>query len=118
MATIFKVDFDPTVTAKAYSENIETAQKLLSQRVLIDSNRYIPKRTGRLHRSGHIDNQSVVWDVPYASIMYYRDLKKPVSTAVNPLARSHWFDFAKLQYLDAWVEESLEKAGLKGVLVK
>lgn len=72
------------------------AQKWLDNRVLTDSNRFIPMQTGALKHSGIlgtvVGSGEVAWIAPYAEVNYYR--KFDPSKAVNPQASRQWVEVA------------------------
>lgn len=93
----------------AYFEQLNlafsNAQKWLDNRVLTDSNRFIPMQTGALKQSGIlgtvIGSGEVAWIAPYAEVNYYRKFEP--SKAANPQASRQWFEVAKAAYQDTWI---------------
>lgn len=83
----------------------ERAQRRLSMQVLKDSNYYIPKDTGALETSGIIDStdREVSWNMRYAKRLYWNP-QFNFSKDVNPNARGLWFEEAKAQKLNSWMQ--------------
>lgn len=114
-------------------KNIREAQKKLDMQVLADANFYIPQQQGALLGSGHIvKDGEISWNTPYAHYQYEGELylatngsswaqkherKYPTGmplkqgTEINPLASNHWFEKAKEQNLDQWVDIVKRTAG-------
>lgn len=113
--------------------NMIEAQKKLDMQVLSDSNLYIPQQQGALLESGNIvKDGEIAWNTPYAHYQYMGELylaangsswarkherKYPTgiplnqSTEKNPLASAHWFEKAKEQNLNQWVDLVKRTAG-------
>lgn len=99
------------VTARIDARKIAQKQKarfddkalyILSQQILMDSNKYIRKDQGVLEASGiiHERGKSIAWVTPYARRVYYTG--NPCRD-VNPDASLMWFEKAKNVYSDDWV---------------
>lgn len=113
--------------------NIKEAQKKLDMQVLSDSNLYIPQQQGSLMGTGRIiKDGEISWDTPYAHYQYEGELylaangsswahkheqKYPTgipleqSKKINPLATDHWFEKAKEQNLEQWLDTVKRTAG-------
>lgn len=86
---------------------LEVAHKRLAQRVLADSNIFIPVDTGALRASGYIDTEnSIIWPKEYAARVFYASENNlTIHTDKNPNAIERWFEVAyNLKYME-WVEE-------------
>lgn len=90
---------------KKIKKGKNNAQKVLVEHVLKDSNYYIPKDTGALETSGTISStgKQVIWNTPYARRLYWNP-QFNFSKDVNPNARGLWFEEAKAQKLNSWMQ--------------
>ena len=98
----FKVEFDAEeLLGRFVSEN---AKKVLLDDIKADSNEYVPVRTGTLRHSAVVDvsDGSVLWTTEYAQAMYERD---HVGSTKNAKATGHWFETAKENHLDQWIQD-------------
>lgn len=98
----FEVEFDAEeLLGRFVSEN---AKKVLLDDIKADSNEYVPVRTRKLRRSAVVDvsDGSVSWTTRYAQAMYERD---HVGSTKNPKATGHWFETAKENHLDQWIQD-------------
>lgn len=87
----------------------EAAQAQLDQDVLKDSNYYIPARYWILRdssiRSSKIGQGVLIWDTPYARKLYYNP-QYNFSTDQNPHAQGLWFEAAKANKRDDWLDNA------------
>lgn len=101
-----KVDIDVGKLKGKQERAKKIAQMQLDQDVLKDSNYYIPKDTSNLEGSGIrgslIGKGQVGWDTPYAKRLYYNP-QYNFSKDRNPNARGLWFEAAKAQKKNAWL---------------
>lgn len=98
----FKVEFDAEeLLGRFVSEN---AKKVLLDDIKADSNKYVPVRTRALRKSAVVDvsDGSVSWTTEYAQLMYERDR---VGSTKNDKATGHWFETAKENHLDQWIQD-------------
>ena len=77
----------------------------LAAKVVEDTDKYVPYRTGWLKRCVRVDDNTsvrkkVVYFASYASECYYAD--HPFSRRRHPLATARWFEASKAANLDAW----------------
>ena len=89
----FKVEFDAEeLLGRFVSEN---AKKVLLDDIKADSNEY---------HSAVVDvsDGSVSWTTEYAQAMYERD---HVGSTKNDKATGHWFETAKENHLDQWIQD-------------
>ena len=108
-------------------KNLKNAQKRLDEDVLKDTTPYVPKGgTGYLRGSGRIADGGgeVIWDALYAHFQYVgyvrtdengrvfvgKDEKKPILTNKplqyqEPGAEKEWFEAAKREHLQEWIED-------------
>jgi len=101
----FKVKSEVRGIERKLERARERAQRRLSMQVLKDSNYYIPKDTGALETSGIIDStdREVSWNMNYAKRLYWNP-QFNFSKDVNPNARGLWFEEAKAQKLNSWMQ--------------
>lgn len=54
------------------NSRINHSKKAAANQLLIESDRYVPRRQGTLRQSGRVSNDggSVIWDTPYAHYQY------------------------------------------------
>lgn len=99
------------------SAAMERGQKILDDKVLTDSNYYIPAAEWNLRDSGimhsPIGRGEVIWQTPYARRLYYNP-QYNFSKDKNPNARGLWFESAKSDKLQMWLRET-ERAVLGGL---
>lgn len=90
-----------------YQNRVKEAQRQLDEAVLEDSNEFIPMQSGALAGSGHgassIGEGLVAWQKVYAPRLYYNP-QYNFSRDVNPKAGGLWFENAKSNYMEQWVE--------------
>ena len=91
--------------SRIMNERAKAAVDVLTDDVLASSEEFVPYRTGRLMRSGHVEEKSgshntVVYSASYASECYYAT--HPFSKKKHPKATARWFEAAKSAYLDRW----------------
>lgn len=90
-----------------YEAKSKNAMVPLTQQILSDSNYFIPMRDKDLLASGIIHTAGlvgvIVWGIVYAHYQYTgNDFK--FSKDVNPNATYEWFEKAKIEHLDEWIE--------------
>ena len=96
-----KLEFDVDKIKKQKQENLDKTQDFLDQRVLNDSNYFIPMQEGFLKGSGHVVKRGQIeWSAEYARKQYYELPKK--SKQVNPNASMKWFEQAKARKMKEW----------------
>lgn len=97
------------VDRQILDEAIEYGQFILDNLVIQDSNYFIPMDTHTLERSALINTRLgsglVVWQTPYARKLYY-NTNANFSKDQNPNARALWFEAAKAQKRDIWLEKA------------
>lgn len=90
------------------------AQSWLDNRVLEDSNYYAPMRTGALKKTGILGTTAgegvVQWVAPYAHRLYYGSHLN-ISKSENPNAQAFWFEAAKAQNEQQWINGVKRIAG-------
>lgn len=117
---------DIRLNTDKFDRNMMEAQKKLDMQVLSDSNLYIPQQQGALLGSGDIvKDGEITWNTPYAHYQYMGELyltedgrsfanrgerKFPTgipleqNAKMNPLASAQWFEQAKAQKKDQWID--------------
>lgn len=106
-------------------------QYAMNGAIIRDCQPYVPAspdRTLEFSAISDVDKGQVLWETPYARYQYYGKVmtdelgrtwvgageKKPIihddwpltyDTAQNPLAGSYWFERAKADHLNEWMEE-------------
>lgn len=90
----------------------EAAQMQLDQDVLKDSNYYIPAREWILRdssiRASQIGKGKLIWDTPYGRRLYYNP-QYNFSTDKNPHAQGLWFEAAKAEKREDWLDNAAKK---------
>ncbi|EQB34633.1 hypothetical protein M948_20610 [Virgibacillus sp. CM-4] len=107
-----KVDFNKASVTKKVVGAIGFGQYILDDVVLKGSNYYIPKDQSYLEESGlahsKIGEGEVAWSTPYTRKLYYNP-QYNFSKDQNPHASGLWFEEAKAQHLQQWLDDA-EKA--------
>lgn len=95
--------------------NAEVGKLQFANKVLHDSNKFVPVDTGALKGSGHVEAPSkVVWDASneqghaYAGYVYNMPESNNFTHAGTT---SHWFEHAKAEKLDEWKRFAKEVVG-------
>lgn len=128
----FTVEYDGNV-AESFHKACTAAEVILATQVMKDTAKYVPALTKSLMNRTHIENgNTVVYPGPYARYLYFgkymvdergrgpfptvdgpryhrgavlhateKDLV--ISTAVNPLATSHWPEVSKRANMKKWM---------------
>ncbi|MFP5521272.1 minor capsid protein [Peptococcus simiae] len=78
------------------------AQQVLDAQIMKDSSRKVPLDMGALQGSVHAHSSPgrIVWQTPYAKRWYY----EPARFAGAPERGNHWFERAKAERCEAWVQ--------------
>ena len=115
---------------------VSKAEKIFTEQVMKDTDKYVPALTGSLSMRTHIENgQQIVYPGPYARFLYYGKVMiyEPTGSTFAPrgehkvvtdrdlvmhktmhaLASSHWFEVSKAANTEKWlrVAERLIKDG-------
>lgn len=122
------------INVNAIEKRFEKAQAYLDNRVLTDSNRYIPIDSGDLKRSGNtgtvIGSGEVIWASPYAHYMYtgldmiqegtlnrhwaerYSHKEYNGKKLTYSQGGKEWYEQAKAEYLASWMKGVAERMGI------
>ncbi|CAM3214062.1 minor capsid protein [Streptococcus pluranimalium] len=101
----FKVEviFNASKLIAKSEATARTARFALSNQIKKDSDRYIPAREWNLRDSGRATERSVSWHTPYARRLYYNP-QYNFSKDKNPNAQGKWFEAAKANKLEHWLD--------------
>lgn len=95
--------------AGATQQAMKFGQYILDNQVIKDSNYYVPTDQHYLEKSAKANSKPgegfVVWQTPYARRLYYNP-QYDFSTDVNPNARGLWFEAAKADNKDKWIDQA------------
>lgn len=84
----------------------QKGQAILDEQVLKDSNNYAPLDTSELINSSlrmsQVGSGVLIWDTPYARRLYYNP-QYNFSTDRNPNAGGLWFEVAKANHIQDWL---------------
>ena len=117
---------DIHIDTKRIDNNIRNAQKLLNMQVAADCDDYIPRANGALRGSVNypdgIYGGEIEWNTPYARYQYEGELylteegrsfankgerKYPTGMPLHyhtPGTSDHWFERAKQEHKDQWID--------------
>lgn len=101
-----RVEFDLQTLLAKYRSRAKTAQIVLDESVLKDTDAYVRYRSGTLARSARtasrIGQGAIIYDTPYASKVYY-DESSNVTRDIHPLATPLWFEESKKKNKRKWM---------------
>lgn len=110
-----KVEFDAEALVKRYKDRAKTAQVVLDENVIKDTDPFVRYRTGALARSvqtaSRVGQGTIIYDTPYAQKVYY-DAKSRVTRDIHREATPFWIEASKKKNLKTWTA-AVEKI-LKG----
>ena len=98
--------------------------------MLMDMERFVPKRRGDLRSSGHVRQDSIVYATPYARLLYYGKTRKGffsekqrkfffankeklLSQKPTPGTGPRWDKKASALYAKNWAEVGAKAMGVK-----
>nr|DAN82631.1 MAG TPA: Minor capsid protein [Caudoviricetes sp.] len=64
------------VEKKVSPENFAKGKLAIANQMLLDMEPYVPKRKGELRSSGHVRQDSIIYETPYARLRYYGKKRK------------------------------------------
>lgn len=96
-------------TERKISSAFKYGQYILDNAVIKDSNFYAPEDEQYLQKSALLHSKigegQVIWQTVYARRLYYNP-QFNFSKDKNPNARGLWFEEAKAQKRDSWLDQS------------
>lgn len=99
------VDADLSGVKQKLESKKKLAKYALTERVVKDSNYYVPKQTGNLEGSSLANSDyqggKAIWATVYARRLYYNP-QYNFSRDVNPNAGGLWFERAKAEKMSNW----------------
>lgn len=111
MGAKIKIDF--TGVQKKVKSKKEKIRYAIAEQVRKDSNYYAPEDNGDLIESStkasKLEDGIIIWDTPYARRMYWNP-QYDFSKDKNPNAQGKWFEKAKSEHLDEWIDIGKEEA--------
>ncbi|SEP56878.1 Minor capsid protein [Virgibacillus subterraneus] len=106
---MFSVNIKLNNPAGRAKKAVGAGQFALDEAALKDSNYYIPKDEGYLEESGvthsKIGEGELIWQTKYARKLYYNP-QYDFSTDMNPNAQGLWWEAAKAENLEEWLEQA------------
>lgn len=124
-----KIDLNG-VKKKVSPENFAKGKLAIANQMLLDMNPYVPKRKGELRSSGHVRQDSIIYETPYARLRYYgkkrkgffskkqrkfffANKEKLLSQKPTPGTGPRWDKKAAALHSKEWAEVGLKAMGLK-----
>lgn len=80
---------------KVMNKKIKRANKKMKKSMLADTTKYVPKDTGYLRSTGHVDKDGIVWDADYARKVYYMPIDHRIGFRL-------WFDVSQSVNMKKW----------------
>lgn len=109
-----KVKTDFSGAFKKVERKTKRTQLILDQQIVKDSNFYAPLNEGLLVGSSLIASEmgkgKLVWDTPYSRRLYWNP-EYNFSTDKNPNAGGKWFERAKAEHLNEWLQIAQSEVG-------
>ena len=118
------------VEKKVSPENFAKGKLAIANQMLLDMEPYVPKRKGELRSSGHVRQDSIIYETPYARLRYYgkkrkgffsekqrkfffANKEKLLSQKPKPGTGPRWDKKAAALYAKNWAEVGLKAMGVK-----
>lgn len=118
------------VEKKVSSENFAKGKLAIANQMLLDMDPYVPKRKGELRSSGHVRQDSIIYETPYARLRYYGKKRKGffsekqrkfffankeelLSQKPTPGTGPRWDKKAAALHSKEWADVGLKAMGLK-----
>ncbi|MCL2676254.1 MAG: minor capsid protein [Streptococcaceae bacterium] len=96
---------------KLSNENSNYAKHAMANQMLMDMERFVPKKEGDLRASGHVTrNSDVEYSASYARRQYFAPKGWKYTT---PGTGPKWLDSAKNAYSDNWKQAFVKGLGVK-----
>ncbi|HFI0419710.1 TPA: minor capsid protein [Streptococcus suis] len=64
------------IEKKLSSQSLQIGKAAMMNQMMLDTNKYIPKKSGNLRASGRVVGNSIVYNPPYARAQYYGPKRK------------------------------------------
>lgn len=103
------------VTRKVSPSNFTKGKYALANQVLMDSDQFVPMKSGALRASGHVESGggSVSWNTVYARAHYYgTNGIVTFRKYTTPGTGKTWFKKAKKANIDKWKRTAVKEMGL------
>lgn len=124
-----KIDLNG-VKKKVSLENFAKGKLAIANQMLLDMDPYVPKRKGELRSSGHVRQDSIIYETPYARLRYYgkkrkgffsekqrkfffANKEKLLSQKPKPGTGPRWDKKAAALHSKNWADVGLKAMGLK-----
>lgn len=124
-----KIDLNG-VKKKVSPENFAKGKLAIANQMLLDMDPYVPKRKGELRSSGHVRQDSIIYETPYARLRYYgkkrkgffsekqrkfffANKEKLLSQKPKPGTGPRWDKKAAALHSKNWADVGLKAMGLK-----
>lgn len=118
------------VEKKMSPENFDKGKLAIANQMLLDMDPYVPKRKGELRSSGHVRQDSIIYETPYARLRYYgkkrkgffsekqrkfffANKEKLLSQKPKPGTGPRWDKKAAALHSKNWADVGLKAMGLK-----
>lgn len=118
------------VEKKVSPQNLAKGRLAIANQMLLDMEPYVPIRKGELRSSGHVRQDSVIYEKPYARLLYYgkkrkgffsekqrkfffANKKKLLSQKPKPGTGPRWDKKASALYSKNWAEVGAKAMGVK-----
>lgn len=118
------------VEKKMSPENFAKGKLAIANQMLLDMDPYVPKRKGELRSSGHVRQDSIIYETPYARLRYYgkkrkgffsekqrkfffANKEKLLSQKPTPGTGPRWDKKAAALHSKNWADVGLKAMGLK-----
>ena len=96
------VKLDISGIPKKLEDYTDKARYAIANQVLVDSNLYVPKRTGVLRASSYVtsDNKQIIWNTPYARYQYFNNFNNYTTSNTG----GYWLETARSRFGAEWAE--------------
>ena len=118
------------VEKKVSPDNFAKGKLAIANQMLLDMEPYVPKRKGELRSSGHVRQDSIIYETPYARLRYYgkkrkgffsekqrkfffANKEKLLSQKPKPGTGPRWDKKAAALHSKEWAEVGAKAMGLK-----
>lgn len=111
MKVTVKLDSAQAILKKRGLERGGKAQQAAASKALELCSAYVPLKTGRLEKSGHVTKDGLVWDAPYAKQAYYG--KNGGGSFSSGMRGPYWAARMKADRMDEITQAAAKAAGGK-----